>query len=252
MRVLLVGSGGREHALVWKLAQITAPHGASLRTRQPRDRALGQCHPVRADDVEAVLGLARALARRPRRRRPRGAARRRARRRAPLVGIAVFGPSRSAAAIEGSKTFAKAVMAAAGVPTAAILDEPVRALRDQGGRPRRREGRRRLPNAGGRRGGLAELERPGRPARSSRSSRGARGLGLRALRRVAASRCRRRRTSSARSTATRARTPAAWAPSRRSPASTRTSWNGRRPHRAARSCRLARRGTPSSACSSPG
>src|SRR5262245_17394722 len=87
--------------------------------------ALGQCHPVRADDVEAVLGLARAL-------------------RVDLVvvgpevplvaglgdvlrsvGIAVFGPSRSAAAIEGSKSFAKEVMAAAGVPTAALLGEPV-------------------------------------------------------------------------------------------------------------------------------
>src|SRR4029078_7775511 len=83
------------------------------------------CHPVRADDVEAVLGLARAL-------------------RVDLVvvgpevplvaglagvlrsgGISVYGPSRSAAAIEGSKTFAKEVMVAAGVPTAAILDEPV-------------------------------------------------------------------------------------------------------------------------------
>ena len=41
------------------------------------------------------------------------------------VGIPVFGPSRGAAAIEGSKTFAKEVMAAAGVPTAMTLNEPV-------------------------------------------------------------------------------------------------------------------------------
>jgi phosphoribosylamine--glycine ligase len=40
------------------------------------------------------------------------------------MGIAVFGPSRAAAAIEGSKSFAKEVMAAAGVPTASVLPEP--------------------------------------------------------------------------------------------------------------------------------
>jgi len=125
VRVLLVGSGGREHALAWKL--VSSPRLTELHCApgNPGIAALGQCHPVRADDVEAVLGLARAL-------------------RVDLVvvgpevplvagladvlrsvGISVYGPSRSAAAIEGSKTFAKEVMAAAGVPTAAILDEPV-------------------------------------------------------------------------------------------------------------------------------
>ena len=163
MRVLLVGSGGREHALAWKLAsspRLTELHCAP---GSPGIAALGRCHPVRADDVEAVLGLARAL-------RvdlvvvgPE----------APLVagladvlrsvGIAVFGPSRSAAAIEGSKTFAKAVMAAAGVPTAGDPRRAGGALRAQGGRPRSRQGRRRLPNAGGGRGGLTELEGLGGP-----------------------------------------------------------------------------------------
>ena len=124
MRVLLVGSGGREHALAWKLVRsplLTELHAAP---GNPGLAALGQCHPVRADDVEAMIGLARAL-------RvdlvvvgPEG----------PLVagladvlrsvGIPVFGPSRGAAAIEGSKTFAKDVMAAAGVPTARTLVEP--------------------------------------------------------------------------------------------------------------------------------
>ena len=124
MRVLLVGSGGREHALAWNLARsplLTELHAAP---GNPGIATLGQCHPVRADDVEAVLGLARALdvdlvVVGPE---------------VPLVagladvlrsmGIAVFGPSRVAAAIEGSKTFAKMVMAAAGVPTAARLAEP--------------------------------------------------------------------------------------------------------------------------------
>ncbi len=125
MRVLLVGSGGREHALAWKLAQ--SPHLTELHAApgNPGIAALGQCHPVRADDIEAVLDLAQAL-------------------RVDLVvvgpevplvagladvlrsaGISVFGPSRGAAAIEGSKTFAKAVMAAAGVPRAATLARPL-------------------------------------------------------------------------------------------------------------------------------
>lgn len=125
MRVLLVGSGGREHALGWRLAQsplLTELHAAP---GNPGIASLGQCHPVRADDVEAVLGLARALhvdlvVVGPE---------------VPLVagladvlragGISVFGPSCGAAAIEGSKTFAKDVMAAAGVPTAATLAEPL-------------------------------------------------------------------------------------------------------------------------------
>jgi phosphoribosylamine--glycine ligase len=125
VRVLLVGSGGREHALAWKLAQsplLTELHAAP---GNPGIAALGQCHPVRADDAEAMLGLARALAVDLVVVGPE----------APLVagladvlrsmGILVFGPSRGAAAIEGSKTFAKAVMAAAAVPTAATLPEPV-------------------------------------------------------------------------------------------------------------------------------
>ena len=125
MRVLLVGSGGREHALAWKLVQsplLTELHAAP---GNPGIASLGQCHPVRSDDVEAVLDLARALQIDLVVVGPE----------VPLVagladvlrsvGIPVFGPSRAAAAIEGSKAFAKAVMAVAGVPTAATLSEPV-------------------------------------------------------------------------------------------------------------------------------
>ncbi len=125
MRVLLVGSGGREHALAWKLARsplLTELHAAP---GNPGIGALARCHPVRADDAEAVLGLARAL---PADLVVVGPE-------VPLVagladvlragGVSVFGPSQAAAAIEGSKTFAKDVMAAAGVPTAAVLPEPI-------------------------------------------------------------------------------------------------------------------------------
>ena len=121
MKVLLVGSGGREHALAWKLAQgpsATALHAAP---GNPGIATLGDCHPVRADDAEALLDLARSLDVDLAVIGPE----------APLVagvadplrrnGIAVVGPGRAAARIEGSKTFAKHVLTAAGVPTAETL-----------------------------------------------------------------------------------------------------------------------------------
>ena len=121
MKVLLVGSGGREHALAWKLAQAPGLTGLHAAPGNPGIAALGDCHPVRADDAEALLGLARSLDADLAVIGPE----------APLVagvadalrknGIAVFGPGRAAARIEGSKTFAKEVMAAAGVPMAEAL-----------------------------------------------------------------------------------------------------------------------------------
>jgi len=124
VKVLLLGSGGREHALAWKLVQsplLTELHAAP---GNPGIAALGHCHPVRADDPEAVLGLAGSL----------GVALVVIGPEVPLVagladalrrnGIPVFGPGRAAAAIEGSKQFAKEVMQAAGVPTAQVLPQP--------------------------------------------------------------------------------------------------------------------------------
>jgi phosphoribosylamine---glycine ligase len=121
VKVLLVGAGGREHALAWKLAQAQALTGLHAAPGNPGIAVLGDCHPVRADDAEALLGLARSLDVDLAVIGPE----------APLVagvgdalrrnGIAVFGPGRAAARIEGSKTFAKDVMAAAGVPTAETL-----------------------------------------------------------------------------------------------------------------------------------
>jgi phosphoribosylamine--glycine ligase len=121
VRVLVVGSGGREHALAWKLAQspsLTSLHAAP---GNPGIAALGTCHPVRAEDGEGLLALARSLAVDLVVVGPE----------APLVagvgdtlrhaGLAVFGPSSGAARIEGSKSFAKDVMRAAGVPTAETM-----------------------------------------------------------------------------------------------------------------------------------
>jgi phosphoribosylamine--glycine ligase len=121
VKVLLVGSGAREHALAWRIAKsptLTELHAAP---GNPGIAALGDCHPVRADDGDGLLGLAVTLAADLVVIGPE----------APLVagvadelrhaGIAVFGPGAEAARIEGSKSFAKEVMRAAGVATAATL-----------------------------------------------------------------------------------------------------------------------------------
>ena len=121
MRALVVGSGGREHALVWSLSRGGSVDELHAAPGNPGIARLAHCHPVRADDHPAVVSLALEL-------RidlvvvgPE----------APLVagladelrhrGIAVFGPSAAAAQIEGSKSFAKEVMEAAGVATARAL-----------------------------------------------------------------------------------------------------------------------------------
>jgi phosphoribosylamine--glycine ligase len=119
--VLVVGSGGREHALAWSLSRSADVGELHAAPGNPGIAALAHCHPVRADDPAALVSLAREL-------RidlvvvgPE----------APLVagladelrrhGIAVFGPGAAAAQIEGSKTFAKEVMESAAVPTARTL-----------------------------------------------------------------------------------------------------------------------------------
>jgi phosphoribosylamine--glycine ligase len=119
--VLLIGSGGREHALAWKLSQSAGLDELHAAPGNPGIAALGDCHPVGAEDGEGLLDLARVLAADLVVVGPE----------APLVagvadelrhaGIAVFGPGRDAARIEGSKRFAKEVMAAAGIPTAETL-----------------------------------------------------------------------------------------------------------------------------------
>jgi phosphoribosylamine--glycine ligase len=121
VKVLVVGSGGREHALAWKLAQ--APGLAELHAApgNPGIAELGTCHPVHPEDGEALLALSRSVGVDLVVVGPEG----------PLVagvadelrhaGVAVFGPSAAAARIEGSKTFAKEIMRAAGVPTAEQL-----------------------------------------------------------------------------------------------------------------------------------
>jgi len=121
VKVLIVGSGGREHALAWKLGSSPDLDELHAAPGNPGIAALGPCHPVRAEDGEGLLSLCREaridlVVVGPE---------------APLVvgladtlrrnGVAVFGPTRSAARIEGSKSFAKEILEAAGVPTARRL-----------------------------------------------------------------------------------------------------------------------------------
>ncbi len=120
MDVLVVGSGGREHALAHALAQdpdVGALHVAPGNAGTAL-LAKAETHPLDISDTEAIAELAAKLAVDlvvvgPEAPLVAGAADRvRAR------DIACFGPSMAAAAIEGSKAFAKEIMAAAGVPTA--------------------------------------------------------------------------------------------------------------------------------------
>jgi phosphoribosylamine--glycine ligase len=121
VKVLVVGGGAREHALAWKLAQSPDCEELHAAPGNPGIAQLGSCHPVRAEDPEGLLALGRALEVDLAVVGPE----------LPLVGgvadvlrrggVPVLGPSREAARIEGSKTFAKDVMSAAGVRTAASL-----------------------------------------------------------------------------------------------------------------------------------
>ena len=119
MRVLVIGSGGREHALSRALAADPAVTSLHAAPGNPGIGRLAELHPVRATDPGEVTALAVRLAADLVVIGPE----------APLVagaadalrekGIACFGPDAAAAMIEGSKSFAKEVMAAAGIPTAA-------------------------------------------------------------------------------------------------------------------------------------
>jgi phosphoribosylamine---glycine ligase len=118
MKVLLVGGGGREHALAWKIAQSPLVESLWAAPGNPGIARHARCLDLALDDADGlaafaaghdvdlvvvgpeqplVAGLADALR---------------------AKGLAVFGPGRRAAAIEGSKAYAKALMARHGVPTA--------------------------------------------------------------------------------------------------------------------------------------
>jgi phosphoribosylamine---glycine ligase len=118
VKVLVVGGGGREHALAAALARDPGVAEVHAAPGNPGIARVATVHAVAADDGEGVVNLARGV----------GADLVVVGPEAPLVagvgddlrgaGLACFGPSAAAAAVEGSKAFAKGVMAAAGIPTA--------------------------------------------------------------------------------------------------------------------------------------
>ncbi|MBO4317681.1 MAG: phosphoribosylamine--glycine ligase [Mailhella sp.] len=116
MRILVIGSGGREHALIWKLSQ--SPLADAVFAAPGNGGTAAHNVPIKDGDIEGLvrfavenkidlvvpgpelpltLGISDAMAQ---------------------AGIACFGPSAACAKLEGSKAFAKSVMKAAGVPTA--------------------------------------------------------------------------------------------------------------------------------------
>jgi len=118
MKILLIGSGGREHTLAWKLKQspkvekiFCAPGNAGI-------AELAECVPLSSDDIPALLAFAKDNAIDLTVVGPE----------APLVngivdefmaaGLTVFGPSKAAAQLEGSKAFAKKIMKKYKIPTA--------------------------------------------------------------------------------------------------------------------------------------
>ena len=118
MKVLIIGSGGREHALAWKIAQsplLTELHAA------PGSAAMGEhasCHDIAVSDLDGLVDLARELSIElvvvgPENPLCDGLADRLRR-----LGIAVFGPSKLAARLETSKAFAKDFYARHNVPSA--------------------------------------------------------------------------------------------------------------------------------------
>ena len=118
MKILLVGSGGREHALGVGLQADPACTELHAAPGNPGIAQFAQCHQVAVTDNDAIVALAKQLQVDLVVVGPE----------VPLVNgvadalraanIAVFGPSKAAAQLEGSKNFAKEVMRDAGVPTA--------------------------------------------------------------------------------------------------------------------------------------
>jgi len=118
LKVLLIGSGGREHALAAALNRDTTLEELHVAPGNPGIAEIALCHPIDIDDNKAIVELAIKLAIDlvvvgPEKPLVNGVADALSK-----ANIACFGPSKAAAQIEGSKDFAKQVMRDSGVPTA--------------------------------------------------------------------------------------------------------------------------------------
>jgi phosphoribosylamine---glycine ligase len=119
MNVLVIGGGGREHALVWKIAQSPLVEKIYCAPGNPGIAGLAECVAIPADKIAALCDFALDQAIDLTVVGPE----------VPLTlgivdlfqtaGLAIFGPSKAAARLEGSKGFSKDLMAKYGIPTAA-------------------------------------------------------------------------------------------------------------------------------------
>ena len=198
VRVLVVGSGGREHALAWKLAQSPSVDAVHAAPGNPGIAQLGQCHPIRAEDGDSLLELARTI----------GADLVVVGPEAPLVagvadqlrrgGVAVFGPSRGGGSDRGLEELRQGRDARRG--SSDRRDDVGRegAVRRQGGRARGRQGRLHVPHAGGARRRPARCRDARRPVRDRGAARGRGAVRVRDRRRAQrAARCPSRATTAA-------------------------------------------------------
>ena len=118
MKVLLVGGGGREHALAWRLRQDDPRTEILAAPGNPGIAELATCLPIGAGDIDALATVARQ----------QGVDWTLVGPEAPLAagivdrfradGMPIFGPTRAAAMLETSKAFTKSLMLDAGIPTA--------------------------------------------------------------------------------------------------------------------------------------
>jgi phosphoribosylamine--glycine ligase len=129
MKILLIGSGGREHALAWKLAESPSRPDIIVAPGNPGMAAFARLVDITADDIGELAALAvresvDLVVIGPEAPLAAGLADRLA-----LLGVAAFGPSAAAAQLESSKAFAKDFCARYAIPTAAyqVFDDAVRA-----------------------------------------------------------------------------------------------------------------------------
>jgi phosphoribosylamine--glycine ligase len=120
MNILLIGSGGREHALAWSLADSPLTSRLVIAPGNPGMEAFGEMFPIAVDDLDGLCTLAGDITADlvvigPEAPLVAGLADRLAR-----LDIAVFGPSAAAAMLEGSKAFARAFCARHNVPQPAF------------------------------------------------------------------------------------------------------------------------------------
>ncbi len=118
MNVLLIGSGGREHALAWKLAESPLLDQLWIAPGNPGTARLGSNVPISVTDVQGLLNFSRSHAIDLAVIGPEAALAAGLSDALKEAGIAVFGPTRAAAQIETSKVFAKSFMQRHGIPTA--------------------------------------------------------------------------------------------------------------------------------------